>query len=747
MLDLNSQFGSIRNTLTSECLQLATDEWNRRGIRFSQAVATLVFAFLLVASSLYSWGNAVSAWADDPDDNANNGETQLDIDDPAKTENGTVDDEDDAVVESDETGGLTVQLVDAQMQKAAKDKKDLGQREDELTYFMQGDATFEGMVFEIFDDDGDFVTKITADEMGEASVPEKKQLPLGTYTVKQNAKSARAHGYKENAKWATNGVKVKVNIPDAEADAGKCECEPVRGAIRLNRVDGELYDTSGIEDLAQGKASLADAVYEVYNASASTVLVNDIAFKPYDESLEPEIADEEESEGEDAEEEDAEEEEEEIIDYDDGIARNRPIMELTTDEFGIATSGEETAPYDELTGLPWGTYLIKEKKASKGYRKDKKWTTLVEVRGEERFDAQDVARATTIHGGLKLAMVDSEMKDGQPQGDATLKGAVFEVVSANGKNSSVIVDGKAYAGDEVIMKITTNKKGVAKCDKKALPYGKYKVRMCKDKGTESYAYDKKWNASISVKKNGKRATTKKKKPYAAKVVRGGISVKELEAQSDFPLEDAEIEVVNVSTAPILVNGEMYYKDQTVLTLITDEDGVAESAKDALPYGTYTLREKTPSDGYEQSKDWSPTVKIRSQHKMVAADNIYSTPSSEVVQPADNQPRVAYTILPFVAVGAAIIIILALAIIGMRHRRSVRAEQNALSNKMLGTPARSEAAKSIPSGMRSTKSNKTYIEAAHEAQQNAPSSKSFDELSRYANDKTEKKPSTGAHARK
>lgn len=709
----------------------------------------LATTILLVALGTSAWSTG-SAWADESEGTASNNATKVDVEDPASVESGTVDEEANAVVDTDEVGGLTVQLVDAQMKRAKKEDLDLGKREDELTYYMQGDATFEGMVFEIYDDEGDLVTKITADEMGEASVPDKKLLPLGTYIVKQNAKSAREHGYQENPKWATNGVKVKVNIPDAEADAGKCECEPVRGAIRVNRVDSELFDLSGIEDAAQGKGSLADAVYEVYNASASTVLVNNIPFKPYDESLEPEIVDESEDESA----EDESEEEEEIIDYDDGVARNRPIMELVTDEFGVATSGEELGPYDELTGLPWGTYLIKEKKASKGYRKDKRFSVLVEVRGEQRFDAQDVARATAIRGGLKLAMVDGETKDGTPQGDATLKGAVFEVVSANGENSSVVVDGKTYANDEVVLKMTTDKKGIAKCDKKLLPYGKYKVRMCKDKGTESYAYDKKWSTKISVKKNGKRATTKKKKPYSAKVVRGGISVKELEAQSDFPLEDAEIEVVNESKAPVMIGGALYHKGQTVLTMISDENGVAETAKDTLPYGTYSLREVTPSDGYEQNKDWNPTVEIRSQNKLVKPDSVYSTPSSDVVEPSDNRPHAANTILPFVAVGAAIVIIAVLAFVGMRHRRSVRAEQNALSSKMAGVPERSDAAKSVASGMRATKSNKTYIEAAREARQSPPSStKSYEELSRNAynasakSGKSGKKPSTGSHARK
>ena len=737
MLYQNDPYRRFQTARTCSCPPFTTQNnplWHSGAGPLAAAILALCALFLAFAFA--PWNAQVIAWADELDDGDSqvdgDGETGDDGDQtgevdvvvpPSSSSNGS-----SGSKQVDEYGGIIIQLVDSEMEQAEKNGVDLGAREDDLDNFTQGDACFEGMLFEIYDGDGDLVAKMKADELGVVSLPEKKHLPLGTYIVKQNEASAKELGYHADKKWTGKGKKVVIDIPDAEVDAGTCKCEPIRGAIRLNRVDGELYDSMGIEDAAQGKGQLVDAVYQVYNASASTVIVDDIAYKPYDESLEPELAEGDESEDDGKTDEADSEEAEEEIDYDDGIPRNRPIMEITTDEAGIAVTGEEAGPYDKFTGLPWGTYLIKEKKASKGYRKDKRWSVVAEVRGEERFDAQDVARATAIRGGAKLSMVDGETKDGSPQGDASLKGAVFEVVSNNGENSTVFHDGKTYANGEVVLKMTTNKKGVAKTGKTDLPFGKYKLRMCKDKGTKSYAYDKNWSTSVTVKKNGKHATTKKKKPYSAKAVRGGITVKELEAQTNLPIEDVEIAVVNASKSPVMVDGESYAKGQPVLTIISDEDGVAATAKDALPYGTYTLREIVPAEGYELNRDWAPTVEVRKASSLVEADNAFGTLSSDIVQVSEERPRTANTILPFLAAAAALVVVAAIVILSKRHRRKVRNEQDSMSKKMSGKADNAKPA-APPRGMKTTTSNKTYLETAREARQTVSSAKTFEELSR------------------
>jgi len=47
----------------------------------------------------------------------------------------------------------------------------------------------------------------------------------------------------------------------------------------------------------------------------------------------------------------------------------------------------------------------------------------------------------------------------------------------------------------------------------------------------------------------------------------------------------------------VVDGKTYQKDEVVLTIKTDASGLASSAADALPYGSYRVDEVTPPTGY------------------------------------------------------------------------------------------------------------------------------------------------------
>lgn len=48
---------------------------------------------------------------------------------------------------------------------------------------------------------------------------------------------------------------------------------------------------------------------------------------------------------------------------------------------------------------------------------------------------------------------------------------------------------------------------------------------------------------------------------------------------------------------VVVNGKSYEKDQVVLTLETDQNGLASTASDTLPVGHYRVDEITPPTGY------------------------------------------------------------------------------------------------------------------------------------------------------
>ncbi len=135
----------------------------------------------------------------------------------------------------------------------------------------------------------------------------------------------------------------------------------------------------------------------------------------------------------------------------------------------FGTSGDfEDWARSELLGATW-----KSIKASKG-----KVST-----GFEAFcihtgpGTQVLMSFTWAKGGLKVAKEDSQA-GAEPQGDATLSGAKYDIVNSSGKYA--LVDGHYYASGEVVKTITGRWDGysavyVAKTSASALPCGTYTV--------------------------------------------------------------------------------------------------------------------------------------------------------------------------------------------------------------------------------------------------------------------------------
>ena len=62
-----------------------------------------------------------------------------------------------------------------------------------------------------------------------------------------------------------------------------------------------------------------------------------------------------------------------------------------------------------------------------------------------------------IRGGVKIQKRDLETGDTKPQGSATLKDTVFDIISLN--DNSVLVEGKLYKKNEVVKTIRTDIEG------------------------------------------------------------------------------------------------------------------------------------------------------------------------------------------------------------------------------------------------------------------------------------------------
>jgi hypothetical protein len=107
------------------------------------------------------------------------------------------------------------------------------------------------------------------------------------------------------------------------------------------------------------------------------------------------------------------------------------------------------------------------------------------------------------------------------------------------------------------------------------------------------------------------------------VVRGGASFAKVDAerdaavpQGDATLAGAEITITNASANAVQVDGTWYQPGEDVMTLTTGEDGTAQTAADALPYGSYTARETKASRGYLLNLSWSKSFTISEQGAVV-----------------------------------------------------------------------------------------------------------------------------------
>ena len=108
-------------------------------------------------------------------------------------------------------------------------------------------------------------------------------------------------------------------------------------------------------------------------------------------------------------------------------------------------------------------------------------------------------------------------------------------------------------------------------------------------------------------------------PLPEDVIRGGANFLKIDAERDeavpegaATLAGATIAIRNDSARSVLVGGTWYQPGEDVLTLTTGEDGTAQTAADALPYGTYTARETAPSKGYLLNSSWSKTFSVSEQ---------------------------------------------------------------------------------------------------------------------------------------
>lgn len=412
----------------------------------------------------------------------------------------------------------------------------------------------------------------------------KNDLPYGRYVLVEGT-------INDGQAFALNAQKTaKLMIPFTISEDGKIvdltgekmENPPVKTSISVNKRDSQTGS-------AQGEASLAGAKFDVYNRSKAAIQYTK-----------------------------------------DGVTKTiepgKLVDTITTDAKG----------YGELpkNSIDYGTYEVIEVAPPTGYQlSDPAWTSgpvkchdagaaaesgYLKPESDLVRDA-GTAKDDVITGGAKIVKMDRELDSAVPQGDGDLA-AEYTIYNATG--SIVMVAGKKYNDGDPIITIKANAiTGEANTPKNYLPYGTYKVKETKP--PKGYLLDPNWSYTFKVDAQGKVYEPSDADGNKNEPVRGGISVKkvdldtyESEPQGGATFEGIKIEITNASGGVITYNGKQIESGKVVCTIPLKYDAgsktwVAETGAEALPYGTYKLRELAvdPKTGYLTNLAWNPTVRI------------------------------------------------------------------------------------------------------------------------------------------
>lgn len=187
----------------------------------------------------------------------------------------------------------------------------------------------------------------------------------------------------------------------------------------------------------------------------------------------------------------------------------------------------------------------------------------------------------------------------------------FEIV--NRSANAVVVEGQTYAPGAVVTTLTTDSEGKASTADDALPFGRFEVREATTNESMLLTFP---SQMVTVSENGKVY------PVVAEndVVRGGLSLKKHDSitgstpQGDADFAGITFQIINKSRNPVIVNGTSYAPDEVVLELVTDVEGKARTAEDALPFGEYLLHESATNESMLNTAS-DQTVIVSKHHKV------------------------------------------------------------------------------------------------------------------------------------